>query len=207
MRFTPDDGQLVTCGEDHVIRFWRTTDGLLDRTVATQKSEGQVVDISPDAKIGFWLRAIETARGDAVQLLNLDSGKIIGTPYILTGPVTRSQFSPDAKRLALVDPNGPVTILDVGSGKVSISGIEHTRNLSSVEWSPDGRRLLTAGTDGQVLVWDAESGKQLLAPLRLPVGSVNSPHWRPEAGSSMAGVTSSRPEYGMPRPVKPSHPC
>ncbi|MBI3850001.1 MAG: hypothetical protein HY298_06875 [Verrucomicrobia bacterium] len=180
MRFTPDAGQLVTCGTDHVIRFWRTTDGTLDRTVEAPKSEGQVVTISPDAKIGVWTRGMQISQGDILEWLDLDSGKLIGAPYTLTGSIIQSEFSPDGKRLALADHGGPVTILDVPSGKVAVSGIKHTRNLYSVEWSPDGRRLLTAGSNEEVLVWDAETATQLLAPLRLPEGPVRVAHWSPD---------------------------
>ena len=180
MRFTPDDGQLVTCGNDHIIRHWRTTDGTLDRTVPAPKSEGQVVTISPDTKIGVWTRVMKISPREVVEWLDLDSGKIIGAPYTLTGPIIRLEFSPDGKRLALADPNGPVTVLDVQSGKVVASGIKHTRNLVSVEWSPDGRRLLTAGSNEEVLVWDAETGTQLLAALRLPEGTVGVAHWSPD---------------------------
>jgi WD40 repeat protein/serine/threonine protein kinase len=177
--FNLDDSLLVTGGQDHIIRFWRTSDGTLERTLAAPESDGYVAAFSPDAKIALWRRFIPDGP-DILDWLDLGSGKVIAGPYTPKGPMLRPEFSPDGTRLALVDPNGPVTILDGRSGQVVASGIEHPDNLLRVEWSPDGHRLLTAGTGEEVLVWDATSATQLLAPLRMPIGPVRVGHWSPD---------------------------
>jgi WD40 repeat protein len=178
--FTPDDGLLVSYGRERVIRFWRTTDGTLERTLDAPKSEGGYLSaISPDAKTAIWHRLIPNTP-DTLEWLDLDSGKIIAGPHTVSGRLTRIEFSPDSARLALVDINGPVTVLDGRSGQVISSTIRHTANLAWVEWAPDSRRLLTAGWNSQALVWDAVTGAQLLGPLRMPEGDVEVARWSPD---------------------------
>ena len=88
----------------------------------------------------------------------MNSGKTVAGPVVHSGPLNGIEFSPDATRLALANPNGPVTILDGKSGRLLSSSIKHSGNLTWVEWSPDGERLLTAGHNEEVLVWDVDLG-------------------------------------------------
>jgi WD40 repeat protein len=177
--FTPDDKLLVSYSRENVIRFWRTADGTVERTLEAPQTEGYVAAISPDAKTAIWHRFFP-ADPDTLEWLDLESGKTIGKPYQLSGPSRRIEFAPDSTRLAPVDPYGRVTVLDGRSGQVISSTIKHTANLAWVEWASDSHRLLTAGYNDETLVWDAATGAQLLGPLRTPGGHTRVARWSPD---------------------------
>jgi WD40 repeat protein len=192
VRFSPDDRLLVTCSRDHVIRFWRTTDGKLERALDAPKSEGHVAAISPDVSTAIWYRVVAGESNDALEWLDLKSGKIMAEPHTpITEKLVQTEFSPDGSRLALGYGMGQVTVLNGRSRQVVSATIKHTGNLEWVEWSPDGRRLLTAGNKEEILVWDAETGAQLLAPLRIPGGAVRVAHWSPD-GRFIIGLSDKR---------------
>jgi WD40 repeat protein len=175
--FSSDDRWLLTSGPDGLVRFWRTIDGTLERTVLAPKGAGKLVAVSPNALIGIWVR-FEPAT-DFLVLLDLASGQETGESRSLSGVVNRAEFSPDGTRLALGDNMGPVTILEVPSGRSSVSGIKHSSNLHWVEWSPDVHRLLTTGNNAEVLVCDATTGTEPLVVLRMP-SFIGFARWSPD---------------------------
>jgi WD40 repeat protein len=89
----------------------------------------------------------------------------------------RFALSPDGASLAVVRPNGTVSVWDVPKGKQRTSLEGHTGNVFSLTFSPDGKTLATGGADrrgrfatgkeeGQdntIKLWDMETGKSLAA--------------------------------------------
>ncbi len=178
--FSPDDRLLLTGGRDRMVRFWRTADGVLERSVRiTGVDQGYVASISPDARVAIWNRFVDRG-SDVLEWIDLESGGRLAGSRRLTGPIERIEFSPDGRLVALGDPSGRVTVLDGDNARVVSDSIKHTSNLSWVEWSPDSRRLLTAGYNDEILVWDADLGIQLLGPMRTPGGDVRAARWSPD---------------------------
>ena len=177
--FTGDDSRLVTAGTEGLIRFWKTSDGTLELTASTPTGDGRLVALSPEGKRGVWLREVPDA-GNLFEWLDLASGQILGQPWRQTGPLIRTEFSPDGSRLAIGDANGRVTVLDVQTGKSLGPVLTHSSNLSWLEWSPDSALLLTAGGGEDVLVWEAKTGTQRLGALHLAGGDVWIARWSPD---------------------------
>ncbi len=177
--FTLDDRFLITDCLDRVIRFWRTSDGGLERTVALpDAAEGFASNISPDGKTALWVGGT-SPQPQRFQFLDLESGKVIGDPQ--SGfQASETIFSPNTKQIAFLDSNGPVTVLEARTGRVISTSILHSGILSWMEWNPDGRRLLTAGNNDEVLVWDVETGAQLLGPLQTPGAFNRFARWSPD---------------------------
>jgi WD40 repeat protein/serine/threonine protein kinase len=172
--FTGDDRFLVTLCGDHTVRFWRTVDGTLDRTIALPKV--LVYALSPDGRTLVCVR--DNQDGHPVfEFLDLESGEITGKPNIIVGAIFRADFSPGGQRVAFLDRNGPVTVLEARTGRVLSSTIAHPANLKAVEWDHAQHRLLTVGHDDQVLVWDVENGEQVLGPLRTPGANIRTAKW------------------------------
>jgi WD40 repeat protein len=171
--FTFDDRFLITCGADRQVRFWRTSDGTLDRTVELHGlRDGLITELSPDGQTAVWLHGSSVTTGGVappyrLQFLDLNSGEAIGASIALLPSGLEMIFSPDATRLAILDRNGPVTVLESRTGRVVSTTITHSSNLRTVRWSPDGRFLLTAGYGEEILVWNAETGTQALGPLKV----------------------------------------
>lgn len=180
--FTHDDRHLLTCGADRRVRFWRTSDGRLERTVEVPPaSTGQVGTLSSDGRTALWW---EMSAQDSslerrhLRFLDLESGAVIGDP--VSFPAFNAVFSPDGSQLALMSSLGPVWVLESRTGRILSKGIAHSSNLRWVQWASDGRRLLTSGHDDQVLVWDPQTGAQLHGPLRSPGGAVHFARWSPD---------------------------
>jgi WD40 repeat protein len=172
--FTGDDRFLVTLCGDHTIRFWRTVDGKLERTIALPRV--LVYALSPDGRTLVCVR--DNQDGHPVfEFLDLESREVIGKPSIIIGATFRADFSPGGQRVAFLDRNGPVTVLEARTGRVLSSTIAHPANLQAVEWDHAQHRLLTLGHDDQVLVWDVEKGEQVLGPLRTPGANIRTAKW------------------------------
>ena len=179
--FTRDDQFAVTSCRDGVLRFWRTADGVLSKSVAVRDGgEGWVAEISPAGNLGLWVP--QTMPGQPIfRIVDLQSGKLLDSTLGFNGVgVLSARFSPNEKHLAVWDFMGEVRVFDCRSGRVICSSIQHSGNLSWVEWDPGCQRLLTAGFNEDVLVWDVQTGAQLFGPLRMPGGSTRIAHWSPD---------------------------
>jgi WD40 repeat protein len=189
--FTYDDRYLITCSIDARLRFWRTSDGQLERTIDVppyEQGEGGLGDLSPDGRTALWGTLNFSAdhlrdglQPLSVRFLDLETGELIGEPLQAPGHLSGHAFwSPGGREVALRDPFGSLTVLESRTGRVISSSIAHSSSPNWVQWHPAGRRLLTAGEDDQVLVWDAETGTQLLSVLRTPGAIVRIARWSPD---------------------------
>ncbi len=206
--FTPDDRYLVTLCRDRVVRFWRTSDGGLERTVVIPRAgdgdivnpdpdgaaerdrrpprhltrTGEIVAIGPDCRTAIWAGVAELGvpLPRLVRSLDLETGEFIGPVLELPSTISGSAFSQDGSQVAYMDSLGPVTVVEVRTARVVSSTIRHSSNLLWVGWDPEGRRLLTTGPNDEVLVWDAKAGAQVLGPLRTPGGIVRIARWSPD---------------------------
>jgi WD40 repeat protein len=178
--FTLDDRFVITSCRDGVVRFWRTSDGALEKSVAIHDvGEGGVREISPDGQTALWIRLAQNEQA-FFHFVDLESGKVLGDSHNLPGTLVYARFSPDGQQLAMADFMGAVTVMEARTGRVSSSTIQHSGNLSWIEWDADSHRLLTAGHNEEVLVWDVKTGTQLLGPLRTPGGSARIARWSPD---------------------------
>ncbi len=179
--FTPDSQHVVTLGADDQVRFWRTSDGNLERTVKLQ-GDGQIACINAQSSTCLVRLTFSSDEGtEAVyRFLDLDSGAVIGETQRLPTTDFDLVFSPDGKRVALLDELGPVTILETRTARLITSKIRHKAKLKWAQWDLAGRRLLTVGHNDEVLIWNAETGEQLLGPLRTAGSGIRLARWSPD---------------------------
>ena len=181
--FTRDDRFLITTCADNQVRVWRTADGTLARaTPVPPERKGRFLEPAPDGRTVLWVEASDSSGAlvNQFQFFDLETGGFTGERQGFTGTIFETRFSPDGRRLAVLDVNGDVTILESATGKVVSNRIRHSINLTWVDWDPSGTCLLTAGHNDEILVWDAVTGGQLFGPLRLPGGSVRVAAWSPD---------------------------
>lgn len=87
---------------------------------------------------------------------------VIAGRSVLTNDSQIFDWSPDGKRLALLDKNDHIQIWSIDTGKeLSTIASEQFRNLSSIDWSPGGQQLAATFKDGTVQIWDAATGQEL----------------------------------------------
>ena len=168
-QFNADDSRFVTLTLDGVVRFWRTSDGTIERSVPMPKSLWSLKMLHQpfDASCQRLLCIYgNTIKNQQLQFFDLVTGQLTGKPFAfdrILGESAQLRLSPDGTHLASVgnDQNG--TIVDLQTGEFAVPQFKHGGDLFDVDWSPDGKRLLTAGYG--VKVWNASTGEMFGAPL------------------------------------------
>lgn len=158
--FTSDGSRLITPGNDGQVRFWKTSDGTLERSV--QIDATGPARLFPDGRIVFGIS--KTTKRFA--LFDLETGSSTGTS-LPTFEITDAIFNSSGDRFAST---GSVEWSRVWSARTCeplTPPLHHGEEVRFAAWSPDDKRLLTAGLTPEVKVWDAATGEELLAPLRL----------------------------------------
>ncbi|MFM8378675.1 MAG: WD40 repeat domain-containing protein, partial [Planctomycetia bacterium] len=142
---------------------------------------------------------LAVARGRAVEILAVDSGRPAGQPLVafadLPGKVAAVHFTRDGARLVIaagiVGLRGVAEIRDVATGKVVQSFAGHRDLLYDAELSPDEKTLATAGYDRSIKLWNAADGA-LLRSIDVHNGAVYDLAWHPSGkilGSASADET------------------
>jgi len=181
--FTPGGKQLVSAGEDKVIRVWDLASGKTVRTMRGESALGSLgkifaMALSPDGK---WLAVggdLRTSAGTKLQegeetqtirLYDFESGKLVA---LLKGhrDVIRSLgFSPDGSKLISGSSDNTAIIWDTGVQ----SGVHvpepkllhrlegHKADIFTVVFSPDGSRAVTGSYDKDLRLWQVSDGSQI----------------------------------------------
>jgi WD40 repeat protein len=68
-------------------------------------------------------------------------------------------FSPDGRRLAIIDAKGSLSVWDAETGKLTFPAIASAA-AKLAAFSPDGRVLASAGANREIKLWDAQTGRQ-----------------------------------------------
>jgi len=157
--FSPDGRALLTASDSSRPRLWDARTAAPLRTLP--------VDNVQSAAFSADGRAVVTANGDATQVWDARSGRLLLT----LGPtpasyVNSAAFSPDGRTVVAAYNDGTVRVWDArtGQGMAILRG--HTNSVRDAAFSPDGRRVVTVGYDGTARVWDARTGAPLVV-LRL----------------------------------------
>jgi WD40 repeat protein len=105
---------------------------------------------SPDGR-----RILKPSDGDAVQVVDVASGRVLLTLIGHTSAVYCVAFSPDGRRIATASSDRTVKIWDSGTGHEVLTLRGHTGGVTSVAFSPDGHRLVSGSVDHTARIWDA----------------------------------------------------
>ncbi len=127
------------------VRVWKiATQELILRTVCRKIDFVRHLRFSPDSRT----LALLTPGGVTVQALASDTPR---RPLQAGRPVTRLEFSPDSKRMAVVhaNPRNAVEIWDVASGEILCS-FNPSFNPLEIAWHPAGSHLLLGGELGRM---------------------------------------------------------
>jgi eukaryotic-like serine/threonine-protein kinase len=144
LAFAPDGQMLVSAGDDHVIRLWRTADGKLERTLEGHTKAVWVLEISPDGK-----RLFSGGDEHGGRLWDLEHGTSRVLPAV--DMVYSASFSGDGKLLAWSAGDSTVRLLSLADGSIRAFG-GHRAVTRMVGLSPDGTVLATGSDDHTVRV-------------------------------------------------------
>ena len=165
LAFSPDGHQIVSGGQDGMLRLWDAASGQPVRvkegnqgsvqSVAFTSDGHQIASGGSDGTLRLW----DAASGQAVRVL---AGHELG--------VNSMAFSPDGRQIASGGDDGTLRLWDAASGQPVRVTAAHKGSVRSLTFSPDGRQIASGGDDGTLSLWDAASGQ----PLRSMEGQKNS---------------------------------
>src|SRR5262245_3729056 len=172
---TPDGKQLISAGDDKVIRIGDLETGRTLRMLRGEINEGAAgkiyaLAISPD---GRWLAAggrINESRAGKhpIRLYDLTTGEIAALLHGHDSIVLSLAFSADGRLLASAGSDKTAILWDV-ENRAKLRQLKgHTDEINRVAFPLDGERLATAGDDRRVFIWRLRDGRSLTrsAPFR-----------------------------------------
>jgi WD40 repeat protein len=131
-------------------------------TIRDQEREVYGVTFSPDGQ------SLALARGDGtVAILDVETGKELGTLRGHMQYVFSVAFHPDGNRLASASADGTIRVWDLSTSKevfqrTGTVGGDIMGTAYGVAFSPDGQRLAAGSEQGTVVIWNAADGQKLL---------------------------------------------
>ena len=147
--FHPRKPQLLTVGENGLIIAW---DLEAERELARKTFEGTPANLvySPDGN--RVAASYSLTNGWGVSIHNAADGAFL-TSQMVTNEVSRLDWHPDGRWVAVIDFDGGVRLLDSHSGALRTLG-RHKAEATTAVFSPDGDYLLTGGWERELICWD-----------------------------------------------------
>jgi WD40 repeat protein len=165
--FTPDGKQLISAGDDKVIRIWDVASGRTVRTLRGEIGDGlagkiYALALSPDGKLLAAAGRMEFTRPgtQSIRLYDLETAQIAGLLEGHSGPILSLAFSADGRQLASGSSDGTAILWDVKTRAKLHQFRGHTGEVNRVAFTLDGERLATAGDDRRVMLWRLSDGRQ-----------------------------------------------
>lgn len=165
--YTPDGSRLVGSALSRDVRVFAPRSGRLRRTIETGDAIAMGIAISPDGK------TLAIAAAKLVLLVELDTGKPIGSLEEQGAVLRELAFSPDGMTLASGADDGSVWLWNLAE-RQSAARLEKGRGyVLSLDFSPDGNVLAEGNADGFVRLRDGHTGAVLRSlEIGEPVGDL-----------------------------------
>lgn len=148
--FSADSNTVVTCGDDHTLRWWTASTG---KEVAKHPTSGVLFQC--DVPSG--LIAVPSVKS-GVEIWDLSKRRQERT-ICGQSKVYQLSISPGGRLVATSGPSyqdSTIQIWDAVSGEIRESfGAGHNDHVSRLAFSPNGKLLATSNLNGRVTLWDA----------------------------------------------------
>ncbi len=164
---TPDGRNLVSGGEDSVLRMWALDTGMPD---AHFYGKGHIASItalaiSPDSRF-----AVTGGSDKSVRLWELEKAVLARTLWGHDDAVCAAAFSPGGEIAVSGGNDAAIRIWEMPAGTALGVLKERVTAVKALAFSQDGRFLFSAGSDGRILKWERDAlGASGAAPAAAPL--------------------------------------
>lgn len=141
-------------------RLWAFPAGLERCTTLPIDAAIRTLHFSPDGKT-----LLAGQLQGSVELLDMDSHKVVALPSKTSQYLHAAVFSPDGRTVLTV--REEACLWDRASGRL-LQTLEHGRDMRVAAFSPDGRAVLLGNQDGIAQLWDPNTGHKVGPPLVHP---------------------------------------
>jgi WD40 repeat protein len=170
--FTPEGQRIAVASKDEILDI---ADLRGRRAVRSEPLPMplEVVAVSPDGRIAAAAGLDDdSTRRSGIVLVDLDSGRAVGSTWWVDGKVSALTFSRNGRTLAVGMSDGRVAFMDTarpGVGSVQVL-VAHVAAVRALSLGP-GDQLLSGGKDGTVILWDPTARSTLQQTLEHPAGT------------------------------------
>ena len=158
VNFSPDGKILASAGRNGIVKLWQREqkDGENSFTYRAYKNleqhKGTVWSLNFDSK---GERLASAGDDNIINLIDVNSGKLLKTFKGHSDAVVSVSFSPDNKLLASASYDKSVKLWSLNPPKLPV--LEgHSDRVLSIAWSPDGKILASSSRDNTVKLWQRE---------------------------------------------------
>ena len=172
--FVEDGKQVLSGGEDGVIRRWRVDDGQeVGKPIPVEGTEIYAAAVSPDGKwLVCGLKRLDFDDGKTgVRVWDTQTHEEVLNINGHTNSVTAVDISPDSTKLATGSTDETACIWDITTGHQLVGPLQHENCVVAVRFSPNGDRIATATaaensddekTAKPIRIYDSGNGQQLV---------------------------------------------
>jgi len=149
LAFSPDSSLVAAAGEDGIVGFWSTADGMMQGSLAGHSGAVAAVAFHPKTP------QVATAGTD-------------GAVRVWGVPATTKTLAGHTKPVLTVAVNGNLVLAagedntaclwNVSQGKLVRTLAGHTAAITRAVISPDGQQIVTADRQGTIRLWNASNG-------------------------------------------------
>ena len=167
--FINDGKQVLSAGNEGVIRRWRVDDGQeVGKPIRVEGAPVFAAAVSPDGK---WLVCGLQRRSSNVKVWNAHTHEEVLDIKGHTSTVFGVDVSPDSTKLATGSADKTACIWNITTGERLVGPLQHEGLVVAVRFSPNGDRIatVTAGenyedekTAKSIHIYDSEDGQQLV---------------------------------------------
>ncbi|HTQ49061.1 MAG TPA: protein kinase, partial [Candidatus Acidoferrales bacterium] len=153
LAFSSDGRTLAASTEYGHITLWRMPDGTELASYPSEQVSSAGTSFAATADLSL---AAYSSSGAMIHVVDLRTGKTLGTEAAGRQFITALAFSPDGKTLASAAGFGEsdIRLWDVATGKEMGRLEGHGSWVSSLAFWPDGKKLASSSADQTIRVWD-----------------------------------------------------
>jgi WD40 repeat protein len=139
--FSTNGQQAFAAGKDGKIRQWKTTDGVLERTLEGHTDAVTELTVAPNGQ-----QLVSVSLDKTLRVWNLADGSLVRSVEH-TVPVRGVSVRSDSLRAATVADDGQVRVWDLASGVLLQTFESHAVAGAAVRWLSDGVTLVSGASD------------------------------------------------------------